>query len=61
MNSVVSTSLLYYDLPEVTFGMMKKTIHSLYKYIKMKKWTTYISCSPQNYDIKVGKENNKDT
>lgn len=51
MNSLISSALLYYPKQEVSFDTVKAITKNLYQYINEKGCKTYISVTPQNYDI----------
>jgi hypothetical protein len=51
MNSLISTSILFNPLQEADFLSIKVTTKKIYDYIRAKRYKTYISASPSNYDI----------
>lgn len=51
MNLIISASLLYYPLNEITFKSIKIITKNIFKHIKNKKYKTYLNGPPQNYDI----------
>ena len=51
MNSLISSVLYTYPKPEITFQEIKSSCKQTYDYIVNQGYKTYISASPQNYDI----------
>ena len=51
MNSLISSTIMYHSSQEVSFKDIKIATYNLYKYIQDRGYKSYISQTPQNYDI----------
>lgn len=51
MNALISSSFMHYPKQEITFKDTKVITKNLYVYIKDRGFKTYISATPQNFDI----------